>query len=196
MLMRPTKTSATPFSTQRKKSIPRGCKKNCRPCWDAECVALYHHHQAFLRAPLGKVEGSNTASALLATLDKRRRKRRSEAVNVIDFTHSGRLSWNAINNLIDKTRQSYRPCPISANSIASQLVKNGSYRTNDRELTRLVLKKVFELWRIPTPANKCISSDFSPQEFARSFQMLLPGKAPGPDSICPERIIHVGAQGR
>ena len=50
-----------------------------------------------------------------------------------------------------------------------------------------------ELWRIPTPAEKCISGDFSADKFARSHQMLKPGKAPGPNSICPELIIHAGA---
>ena len=165
-----------------KKSIPRCRRKNYRPCWDAECEALY---QAFLRAPQG--EGSNTAaSALLAKLDKRRRKRWSQAVNAIW------LAWNAINYLTDRTRQSYRPCLISANSIASQLVKNGTYKTNDREFTRLALKEVSEHWRIPA-AVKCIFGDFSPEEFARSLQMLKPGKAPCPDSISPEQITHAGA---
>ena len=148
-----------------KKSIPRDRRKNYRPCLDAECEALY---QAFLRAP--QDESSNTAaSALLARLDKRQRKRWSEAVNAIDFTHSSRLAWNAIHNLTGRTKQSHRSCPISANSIASQLVKDGKYTTNDREFTRLVLKAVPEFWRIPTPADKCISGDFSPEEFDRSL---------------------------
>ena len=171
-----------------KKSIPCGRRKNYRPCWDAECEALY---QAFLRAP--QDEGSNTAASVLLTrLNKRRRKRWSEAVNAIDFTHSSRLAWNAISNLTGRTRQSHRPCPISANSVASQLVTSGTYKTNDRAFTRLVLK-VSELWRIPASAHKCISGDFFLKEFARSLQMLKPGKAPGTDSICRKLIIHAGA---
>ena len=173
-----------------KKSIPRGRRKTTdhagmrgeRPSG----------HQAFLRAPQG--EGSNTAAyALLAKLDKRRRKRWSEAVNAIAFTHFSRLAWNAINNLTGRTTQSYRLYPIFANSIASQLVKNETYNTNDREFTRLVLRKMSELGRIPTPADKCISGDFSPEEFARSLRMPKPGQAPDPDSICPELVIHAGA---
>ena len=59
---------------------------------------LTYLYQAFLRAPQG--EGCNTvASALLARLDKRRRKRRSEAVNAIDFTHS---SWLLAFHAIDQ----------------------------------------------------------------------------------------------
>ena len=145
-----------------KKSIPRGRRKNYRPCWDVEYQAIY---QALLRAPQG--ESSDTAaSALLARLDERRRKRWSEAVNVIDFTHSSWLAWNVISNPNGRTTQSYRPYPISDNSIAAQLIKNGTYQTNNRESTRLD-KEASELWRISTPADKCISGDFSPEEFAR-----------------------------
>ena len=47
-------------------------------------------------------------------------------------------------------------------------------------------------WRalIPSPMN--LSSDFSPREFDAALQHVKPGKAPGPDSICPELIIHAG----
>ena len=55
-----------------------------------------------------------------------------------------------------------------------------------------MLKEVCELCRIPKPADKCISGDFSPEKFARSLQMLKPGKAPGPHSICPDLITHAG----
>ena len=47
-------------------------------------------------------------------------------------------------------------------------------------------------WRalIPSPVN--LSGDFSSREFAAALQHVKPGKAPGPDSICPELIIHSG----
>ena len=38
-----------------------------------------------------------------------------------------------------------------------------------------------------------ISKSFTSQEFAAALKHLKPGKAPGPDSICPELIIHAGA---
>ena len=38
-----------------------------------------------------------------------------------------------------------------------------------------------------------ISGDFSSREFAAALQHVKPGKAPGPDSICPELILHAGA---
>ena len=38
-----------------------------------------------------------------------------------------------------------------------------------------------------------ISESFTSQEFAAAVKHLKPGKAPGPDSILPELIIHAGA---
>ena len=43
--------------------------------------------------------------------------------------------------------------PVSGNSFASQLVKNGAHRTGNREPTRLVNK---QLWKFPTPVGHSI----------------------------------------
>ena len=92
-----------------------------------------------------------------------------------------------------RSRQSPRQCPVSADAIASQLVKNGKYEGVNRRSSRLVLQEVSDLWRADPlhPAN--VSGSFSHREFAAALQHLKPGKAPGPDSICPELIIHAGA---
>ena len=150
---------------------------------------LYQH---FLRSP-GGPDSDRAATALLTRLDGKRRNRWSETVRDIDFSHSSRLAWNTINNLTGRSRQSPRQCPVSADAIASQLVKNGKYKDVNRRSSRLVLQEVSDLWRAEPlhPAN--VSGSFSHREFAAALQHLKPGKAPGPDSICPELIIHAGA---
>ena len=50
-----------------------------------------------------------------------------------------------------------------------------------------------DLWRATTPDAINISDNFSQKEFAAALQHLKPGKAPGPDSICSELILHAGA---
>ena len=50
-----------------------------------------------------------------------------------------------------------------------------------------------DLWRATTPDAVNISDNFSQREFAAALQHLKPGKAPGPDSICPELILHARA---
>jgi len=85
------------------------------------------------------------------------------------------------------------PVPVSENSIASQLVKNGAHKTSDREPTRLVNKHLSDLWKIPTPEGHSISKPFRPEEFAAVLRRLKPGKSPGLDSIFPECIHHVGS---
>ena len=50
-----------------------------------------------------------------------------------------------------------------------------------------------DLWRATTPDAVNISDNFSQREFTAALQHLKPGKAPGPDSICPELILYARA---
>ena len=45
-------------------------------------------------------------------------------------------------------------------------------------------------WTATTPDAVNISDNFSQREFAAALQHLKPGKAPGPDFICPELIVQ------
>ena len=98
-----------------------------------------------------------------------------------------------MNNLTGRSRHFPRHCPVSADAIASQLVKMGKYKAVDRKSSRLVFQEVSDLWRATTPDAVNISDNFSQRELAAALQHLKPGKAPGPDSICPELILHAGA---
>ena len=128
------------------------------------------------------------ATALLAKLDRKRRDRWSQAVRSIDFSQSSRKAWSILNKLTGRSRHSPRHCPVSADAIASQLVKNGKYEAVNRKSSRLVSQAVSDLWRATTPDAVNISDNFSQREFAAALQHLKPGKAPGSDFICSELI--------
>ena len=98
-----------------------------------------------------------------------------------------------MNNLTGRSRHSSRHCPVSADAIASQLVRNGKYEAVDRKSSRLVFQEVSDLWRATTPDAVNISDNFSQRELTAALQHLKPGEAPGPDSICFELILHAGA---
>ena len=166
-----------------KRPIPPGHRNNYRLYWDAECKSL----QDFLKAPSGK-ESNKAVPDLLAQIDENH----GEVVNTIGFTHQS-AGMNTINNLTGRSRNTCRSCPISANSIASQLVGNVVFQMKDRESARLVAKEVSDIWRISTPIGKSISEDFTSEEFTSALQQLKSGKAPGPDSIFPKLILHAGA---
>ena len=117
------------------------------PCWDAECEPLY---KTILESPKGN-NSSLAATALLAKLDRKRRDCWSEAVWSIDFSHSSQKAWNILNNLTGRSRHSPRHCPVSADAIASQLVRNGKYEAVDCKSSRLVFQKVSDVWRDTTP---------------------------------------------
>jgi len=169
-----------------KQYIPHGRRKNYVPCWDKECETLYC---SFIRAPVGTASDRAT-SYLLSQLQQRKQEQWEEAVNSIDFSHSSRKAWRTINKLTGKSGRSSRLCPVSANSIASQLVKNRAHKTGSCESTRLNNKQLSDLWMFPTPEGHSISEPFRPEEFAAVLRCLKPGKSLGLDSIFPEFILH------
>ena len=54
------------------------------------------------------------------------------------------------------------------------------------------MQELSHLWRATPPHAMNIFGDFSPREFAAAIHYLKSGKASGPDSICPELLIHAG----
>ena len=120
-------------------------------------------------------------------------ERWEEAVNSIDFSRSSRKAWRTINKLTGSSGRSYRVCPVSANSIALQLVKNGAPRTSAREPTRLINKQLSDLWKIPTHEGHSIFEPFRLEMFAAALRRLKPGKSPGVDSIFLEFILQAGS---
>jgi len=168
-----------------KQCIPLGRRKNYVPCWDKECETL---HRSFTRVPVG-TEPDRAASSLLSGLGQKNQEWWEEAVNSIDFSHSSRKVWRIINKLTGRSGCSFRQCPVSANSIVSQLVKNGAHKTGGCESTRLVNKELFDWWKIATPEGHSISEPFRPEELAAALRHLKPGL----DSIFLE-LRRVGSQ--
>ena len=155
---------------------------------DNQCETLY---RSFTRAPVG-TDSDRTASSLLSRLGKKKQERWEEAVNSINFSHCSRKVWRTINKLTGRSGCSFHQCPISSNSITSQLVKNETHMSWDRKSTRLVNKELSDLWKIPTPEGHSISEPFKPEELIVALRRLKPGKSPGLDTIFPEFILHTG----
>jgi len=169
-----------------KQCIPLACRKNYVPCWDKECET---HYCSFIIAPVG-TDSDRAASSLLSWLDQKKQERWEEAVNSIDFSQSTRKAWRTINKLTGGSARSSRLCPVSANSIASQLVKNGAHRAGGCESTRFVNKELSDLWKIPIPEGRNISEPFRPEEIAAALRRLKPRKTPGLELLFPEFILH------
>ena len=132
--------------TAAKKAIPRGCRKNYTPCWDAECEKL---HRIFLAAQPGAATNL-AANNLLRRLDEKRLTRWSETVKTIDFSHTSRIAWNTLNRLTGDFPDSSN-CP-SLLMLLQCMVRNGftggltgwEQRANMQE----VVGEVAELWSI------------------------------------------------
>ena len=169
-----------------KHSIPRGYNKNYIPCWDDECEQQYKEH-----IDSENTESASTATSLLNVLDEKRRQRWNETVSSIDFMHSSRKAWQTLNRLTGRSTLQTGKCPVTANSIAAQLVQNGRFPNHDREFTRQVSKEYTSLWRAQS-VDTDLARDFSYEELTIALKHLRHGKAPGPDNMHAEFLLHAG----
>ena len=55
------------------------------------------------------------------------------------------------------------------------------------------MQELSVFWKTTAPDVVNISGDFFPRKFAAVLHHLKPGKAPGPDSICPKLLFHAGS---
>ena len=141
--------------TAAKNSIPRGRRNHHIPFWDAECENLY---QTFLQSPEGS-DSNWATTALLLRLDKKRRDRWPQAVQIIDFALKPK-SMEYIEQPTGRSRHSPRHCAISANAIASPLIRNGRHEGIDRESSRLISQKESDIWRATSTSPVNISESF------------------------------------
>ena len=109
----------------------------------------------------------------------------------IDFTHSSRKAWHTIYRLTSRTASTPDRCPVSANAIASQLLQNGRFTNPDRDFSRQVGKEVAELWKVDSK-DVNMSIPFTTEELVKALKPMKAGKAPGPDDIHPEFLLHAG----
>ena len=174
------------LTTAAKSSIPRGHRRCFIPSWDDECNTLYND---FLEAERGD-EATSKATLLTACLDNKRRERWEETVKGIDFTHSSRLAWKTLNRLTGRSSKP-KKCPVTANSIAEQLLENGRFKDADKDHNRHIKQETSKLWQAPG-VDGHLSSPFSPDEIASAIKHLKSGKAQGPDNLPPEFLLHCG----
>lgn len=129
-----------------------------------------------------------TAAALIQRLDVTRRTRWTEVVESIDFTHSSRKAWQTINQLTGRNTTP-SSCPVTADAIASQLLKNGRFPDADKDFARQTSREVSCILRAAS-VDSNISGDFTEDELSEAMSKLKPGKSPGRDNIHPEFVIH------
>jgi len=101
-------------------------------------------YRSLVRAPAG-IDADRATSSPQFRLEQKKQERWEEAVNCIDVWHSSPKAWNTISKLSSRSGPSSRLCPVSANSMASQLVKNVAHKTRGRESTRPTNKELCDL---------------------------------------------------
>ena len=82
-------------------------------------------------------------------------------------------------------------CPVSANTIASQLLQNGRFTNPDLDFSRQVGKEAAKLWKVYSKDVK-MSTPFTTGELVEAIKSMKAGKASGPDDIHPGFLLPAG----
>jgi len=104
-----------------KQCVPNGHRKNYVSSSEKEFKILY---RSLVRI-LVETDSDKATSSLLTRLGRKMHLRWEKTVNSINFSHS---CCNALSNINKRTCKSENPsglCPVSANTIASQIVRKG-----------------------------------------------------------------------
>ena len=96
-----------------------------------------------------------------------------------------------MNNLTSRSRHTPSHSIVSANAIASQLVRNRKYEAADRKSSRIVSQEVSDLRRATKSKAINISDNCSYREFTAALQHLKLGKAP--EITRTSKLLHSGA---
>ena len=167
MWMRLTRTSVTPLTKQPKRLSHAGIEitvfhvgmQSVNPSIKSSCSLLRETTQVWLLqlclpslTEIGGIDGPRQFGALTS------------------HTLRSRKAWSILNNLTGRSRHSPRHCPVSADAIVSQLVRNGKYEAVDRKSSRFVSQEVSDIWRATTPDTVNISDNFSQREFTAALQ--------------------------
>jgi len=107
-----------------KQCVPNGHRKNYVSSSEKEFKILY---RSLVRI-LVETDSDKATSSLLTRLGRKMHVRWEKTVNSINFSHS---CCNALSNINKRTCKSENPsrlCPVSANTIASQIVRKGQTR--------------------------------------------------------------------
>ena len=178
------------LSSAAKASIPRGRRGQYIPCWDENCEAALKEQNA--ASDEEKAEKSET---LLNIISEKRRARWEETIGSIDFTHSSRKAWATINRLTGRSSKP-KPCPVTANSIASVLVNNGKWNDRSKEAkahNRKVNKDIKEAL-LTQPSSSELSDAITLEQLMDAIFTLKNGKVPEIDLVHSEFLSQMGLQ--
>ena len=169
-----------------KKCIPRGFRSPYIPSWDKKCEELANEHAKAKSLD----EKRNTANKLLDYINNHRRSKWVSTVEETDMKHSSRKAWSTINKHTGKKNTSPNPNSISANAVAPCHLKNAKFQQPNKEFTRLVNRELRAEWNSPS-VDQDLCGDFTADELHSAISLLKPGKAPGPENLHLEFLIHL-----
>ena len=130
------------------------------------------------------VDSDFKAEELTSCFDRKHWERWIKSVKGIDFTHSSRKVLRTFNHLSGHCACP-RQCPVTANTIAHQLLANGHYAGASKAHS-LNVKQQCSALRKSQGVDSHLTTTFTSKELAHTIKLLKSRKVHGPDNIPPE----------
>ena len=189
-----------------KDSIPRGKPKKYRPYWDSELEDLTKKRKEARKCAEKNPTPSNrkhynhlTAKIRLKSKTAKKAAWR-ETCEKLDLRKDGKKAWSLLTNL-SGTRRRKNPTPLQTNNnnchradTLNKFFAGINKKGKQTRLCKAIKQLTRRLEKTPKANLEVFEKDFSLAELKAALKKCKQRKAPGPDNITNEMILHLSNQ--
>ena len=192
--------------------IPRGSRRNFKPFWNNEIEQAVNARKT-ARKKLeqdktieNKVQYNRASAVAKGAIDMAKRKKWADTCANLDLNHHGKKAWALLNNLNNESpKTNPKPMKSTEGTITEDQKKaitfnkyfasvNKKHKRNNDDKERIKYLRRQE--RAPTANASLFEEDFNMTELLRAMSKLKMRKAPGPDKIHNEMLLHLSPKGK
>ena len=193
-------------------SIPRGCRKNYKPFWNAEIDEAMNRRETARKAledddsEPNKINFNKQCALVRKTINSAKRNTWATTTGNLNLTQGGAKAWSLLNNLSgENRRQNPKPIITENETIIEDQKKaekfnkhfasiNRSSKLSEQDKTKLKNLKSRE--KTPSVPISTFQQTFTDSELKRAMKKLKNHKAPGPDHVHNEMLKLLDSNGR
>ena len=194
-------------------AIPRGRRKKYKPFWTPELERKVKHRK------LARLEAEKTPTCKNRTqynkltarvkleIKKTKRERWQKTCSEIDLTNHGHKAWKLLHNLEGKNKTNknnkvwYKDgMEINTDQKKANILNRHFASVNKKQRRNMLDKSLITILkgkeRRQSASQAIFEEDFTIKELEMALKKLKPRKAPGPDKITNEMLLHLGSKGK
>ncbi|KAI5747569.1 hypothetical protein M8J77_016091 [Diaphorina citri] len=166
-----------------RRNIPRGCRTQYVQGLTSDTIPLLNRYQKLYDEDPFSDETIEAGERLLSAISEERTAKWRNLLENMNMAQNSRPAWKLLKNLSqDPTERTNAFPDVTANQVASQLLKNG----------KVPGKKSRDKLEMREDENSQLSLPFDEDELRSAIQIMKTNKAPGVDDMRTEQIKQFG----